>query len=160
MAFKMAASGWAPGDRRRAGPGDPRADDGVEVGRRKTNTAGDGDLSSRRGMVQGMDDMPGGGKDHQGGSALSEMFGYSTTLRSKSQGRATYTMEFTTAALGSPGIAAPRDHCGKPSNNPTAGLRPVTRVTPVARRTARNLKQSLAGRFFFEIFGEKWQRQI
>jgi len=53
-----------------------------------------GDLSSRRGMVQGMDDMPGGGKVIKAEVPLSEMFGYSTTLRSMSQGRATYTMEF------------------------------------------------------------------
>ncbi|MEY4284153.1 MAG: elongation factor G [Betaproteobacteria bacterium] len=53
-----------------------------------------GDLSSRRGMVQGMDDMPGGGKAIKAEVPLSEMFGYSTILRSMSQGRATYTMEF------------------------------------------------------------------
>jgi elongation factor G len=53
-----------------------------------------GDLSSRRGMVQGMDDMPGGGKIIKAEVPLSEMFGYSTALRSMSQGRATYTMEF------------------------------------------------------------------
>ncbi|HET7774387.1 MAG TPA: elongation factor G [Burkholderiaceae bacterium] len=53
-----------------------------------------GDLSSRRGMVQGMDDMPGGGKAIKAEVPLSEMFGYSTTLRSMTQGRATYTMEF------------------------------------------------------------------
>jgi elongation factor G len=53
-----------------------------------------GDLSSRRGMVQGMDDIPGGGKVIKAEVPLSEMFGYSTTLRSMSQGRATYTMEF------------------------------------------------------------------
>jgi elongation factor G len=53
-----------------------------------------GDLSSRRGMVQGMEDMVGGGKTIKAEVPLSEMFGYSTTLRSMSQGRATYTMEF------------------------------------------------------------------
>ena len=53
-----------------------------------------GDLSSRRGMVQGMEDMLGGGKAIKAEVPLSEMFGYSTTLRSMSQGRATYTMEF------------------------------------------------------------------
>ena len=53
-----------------------------------------GDLASRRGMVQGMDDMVGGGKAIKAEVPLSEMFGYSTTLRSMSQGRATYTMEF------------------------------------------------------------------
>ena len=53
-----------------------------------------GDLASRRGMVQGMEDMVGGGKAIKAEVPLSEMFGYSTTLRSMSQGRATYTMEF------------------------------------------------------------------
>lgn len=53
-----------------------------------------GDLSSRRGMVQGMDDMVGAGKLIKAEVPLSEMFGYATTLRSMSQGRATYSMEF------------------------------------------------------------------
>ncbi len=53
-----------------------------------------GDLSSRRGIVQGMDDLPGGGKAIKAEVPLAEMFGYSTTLRSLTQGRATYTMEF------------------------------------------------------------------
>jgi elongation factor G len=52
-----------------------------------------GDLSSRRGMIQGMDDNP-SGKVIKAEVPLAEMFGYSTTLRSLSQGRATYTMEF------------------------------------------------------------------
>ena len=53
-----------------------------------------GDLSSRRGIVQGMDDMIGGGKIIKAEVPLSEMFGYSTDLRSATQGRATYSMEF------------------------------------------------------------------
>jgi elongation factor G len=54
-----------------------------------------GDLSSRRGMVQGMDEIQGGGgKIIKAEVPLSEMFGYSTSLRSATQGRATYTMEF------------------------------------------------------------------
>lgn len=53
-----------------------------------------GDLSSRRGMVQGMEDMVGGGKIIKAEVPLSEMFGYATSLRSATQGRATYTMEF------------------------------------------------------------------
>jgi elongation factor G len=53
-----------------------------------------GDLSSRRGMLQGMDDIVGGGKIIKAEVPLAEMFGYSTNLRSLTQGRATYTMEF------------------------------------------------------------------
>jgi elongation factor G len=53
-----------------------------------------GDLSSRRGMLQGMDDMVGGGKVIKAEVPLAEMFGYATNLRSLTQGRATYTMEF------------------------------------------------------------------
>ena len=53
-----------------------------------------GDLSSRRGIVQGMEDQVGGIKLVKAEVPLAEMFGYSTTLRSLSQGRATYTMEF------------------------------------------------------------------
>ncbi|HZM36119.1 MAG TPA: elongation factor G [Burkholderiales bacterium] len=52
-----------------------------------------GDLSSRRGVIQGMDDLP-GSKAIKSEVPLGEMFGYSTTLRSLTQGRATYTMEF------------------------------------------------------------------
>ncbi|WP_369071130.1 elongation factor G [Burkholderia gladioli] len=53
-----------------------------------------GDLSGRCGIVQGMEDMVGGGKIVRAEVPLSEMFGYSTSLRSLTQGRATYTMEF------------------------------------------------------------------
>ena len=53
-----------------------------------------GDLSSRRGVIQGMDDLPGGGKAVKAEVPLSEMFGYATQLRSLTQGRASYTMEF------------------------------------------------------------------
>jgi elongation factor G len=53
-----------------------------------------GDLSSRRGMVQGMEDQVGGIKLVKAEVPLAEMFGYATTLRSLSQGRATYSMEF------------------------------------------------------------------
>ena len=52
-----------------------------------------GDLSSRRGMIQGMEDLP-GMKIIRSEVPLAEMFGYSTSLRSATQGRATYTMEF------------------------------------------------------------------
>ena len=53
-----------------------------------------GDLSGRRGVVHGMDDIPGGIKAIKAEVPLAEMFGYSTTVRSLSQGRATYSMEF------------------------------------------------------------------
>ncbi|BBO21962.1 MAG: elongation factor G [Burkholderiales bacterium] len=53
-----------------------------------------GDLSGRRGMVQGMEDLAGGIKAIKAEVPLAEMFGYSTQLRSLTQGRATYTMEF------------------------------------------------------------------
>jgi len=52
-----------------------------------------GDLNSRRGMVQGMDDAP-SGKIIRAEVPLAEMFGYATDLRSATQGRATYSMEF------------------------------------------------------------------
>ncbi|MCS5547649.1 MAG: elongation factor G [SAR86 cluster bacterium] len=52
-----------------------------------------GDLSRRRGILQGMDESP-AGKIIKAEVPLAEMFGYATDLRSMSQGRATYTMEF------------------------------------------------------------------
>jgi elongation factor G len=52
-----------------------------------------GDLSSRRGRVQGMN-MRGAGRVITAQAPLSEMFGYATDIRSKTQGRATYTMQF------------------------------------------------------------------
>ena len=54
-----------------------------------------GDLNRRRGIVQGMDDIPGGSKVLNAEVPLAEMFGYATQLRSLSQGRATFSMEFT-----------------------------------------------------------------
>jgi elongation factor G len=53
-----------------------------------------GDLNRRRGVVQGMEDLP-SGKYIKAEVPLSEMFGYATDLRSATQGRATYSMEFT-----------------------------------------------------------------
>jgi len=53
-----------------------------------------GDLSGRRGIVHGMEDLPGAIKVIKAEVPLAEMFGYSTQLRSLSQGRATYSMEF------------------------------------------------------------------
>ena len=52
-----------------------------------------GDLNRRRGIIQGMEDLP-TGKAIKAEVPLAEMFGYSTDLRSMSQGRATYSMEF------------------------------------------------------------------
>ncbi len=52
-----------------------------------------GDLNRRRGLVQGMEDVP-AGKTIRANVPLAEMFGYATDLRSMSQGRATYSMEF------------------------------------------------------------------
>lgn len=95
MAFKMAAIlGFKEGCRK-ASPVILEPMMAVEV-ETPEDYAGNvmGDLSSRRGMVQGMDDMVGGGKAIKAEVPLSEMFGYSTTLRSMSQGRATYSMEF------------------------------------------------------------------
>lgn len=53
-----------------------------------------GDLSSRRGKIDGMDDQQGGGKAIRAMVPLAEMFGYATRLRSLTKGRATYVMEF------------------------------------------------------------------
>ena len=52
-----------------------------------------GDLNRRRGILQGLEDSP-AGKIIRAEVPLSEMFGYATDLRSMSQGRATYSMEF------------------------------------------------------------------
>ena len=94
-AFKMAASMGFKEGMRRASPVilEPMMAVEVETPEDYAGTVM-GDLSSRRGMVQGMDDMVGGGKVIKAEVPLSEMFGYSTSLRSATQGRATYTMEF------------------------------------------------------------------
>jgi len=94
-AFKMAASMGFKDGMRKANPVllEPMMFVEVETPEDYTGTVM-GDLSSRRGMVQGMDDMAGGGKSVKAEVPLSEMFGYSTSLRSATQGRATYTMEF------------------------------------------------------------------
>jgi len=94
-AFKIAASMGFKDGMRRASPVLLEPMMAVEV-ESPEDYAGTvmGDLSSRRGVVQGMDDIPGGGKAIKAEVPLAEMFGYSTTLRSLTQGRATYTMEF------------------------------------------------------------------
>ena len=94
-AFKMAASIGFKDGMRKANPVllEPMMAVEVETPEDYAGTVM-GDLSSRRGMVQGMDDMVGGGKVIKAEVPLAEMFGYSTSLRSATQGRATYTMEF------------------------------------------------------------------
>ncbi|MDI1260942.1 elongation factor G [Aquabacterium sp.] len=94
-AFKMAASLGFKDGCRKASPVilEPMMAVEVETPEDYAGTVM-GDLSSRRGMVQGMDDMVGGGKVIKAEVPLSEMFGYSTSLRSATQGRATYSMEF------------------------------------------------------------------
>jgi elongation factor G len=94
-AFKMAASMAFKDGMRKADPILLEPIMAVEV-ETPEDYMGDvmGDLSSRRGVIQGMDDMAGGGKAIRAEVPLSEMFGYSTTVRSLSQGRATYSMEF------------------------------------------------------------------
>ena len=94
-AFKMAASMAFKDGMRKANPVllEPMMAVEVETPEEYTGTVM-GDLSSRRGMVQGMEDIPGGGKIVKAEVPLAEMFGYSTALRSATQGRATYSMEF------------------------------------------------------------------
>ena len=94
-AFRMAASMAFKDGMRKASPVLLEPTMAVEV-ETPEEYAGNvmGDLSSRRGMVQGMDDIPGGGKIIKAEVPLAEMFGYSTSLRSQPQGRATYSMEF------------------------------------------------------------------
>jgi elongation factor G len=94
-AFKMAASIGFKEGMRRCNPVllEPMMAVEVETPEDYSGTVM-GDLSSRRGQIQGMEDMAGGGKIIKAEVPLSEMFGYSTSLRSATQGRATYTMEF------------------------------------------------------------------
>lgn len=94
-AFKMAASMAFKDGMRKASPVllEPIMKVTVETPEEKMGDVM-GDLSSRRGMIQGMDDLVGGGKAIRCEVPLAEMFGYSTSLRSLTQGRATYVMEF------------------------------------------------------------------
>jgi len=96
MAFKIAASmGWKEANRA-AGPILLEPIMKVEV-----TTPNDylgainGDLNRRRGIIQGTEEAPGGAKVITANVPLSEMFGYATDMRSATQGRATYTMEFS-----------------------------------------------------------------
>ena len=63
-----------------------------------------GDLNRRRGLIQGMEDIP-AGKVINASVPLAEMFGYATDLRSASQGRATYSMEFENYAAAPSSVA-------------------------------------------------------
>jgi elongation factor G len=94
-AFKMAASIGFKDGMRKADPVLLEPIMAVEV-ETPEDYMGDvmGDLSSRRGMIQGMEDTASGGKAIRAEVPLSEMFGYATTVRSLSQGRASYSMEF------------------------------------------------------------------
>ena len=93
-AFKMAASMAFKDGMRKASPVLLEPMMAVEV-ETPEDYMGDvmGDLNRRRGIIQGMEDMP-TGKIVKVEVPLAEMFGYSTDLRSMSQGRATYSMEF------------------------------------------------------------------
>src|ERR687890_215719 len=94
MAFQIAGSMAAKEALKRANPVllEPVMDVEVVV---PEEFMGDvmGDLSSRRGQIQGMDSR-GGGQVIRAMVPLSEMFGYATTVRSKTQGRATFSMQF------------------------------------------------------------------
>ena len=94
-AFKMAGSMAFKEAMRRASPVILEPMMAVEV-ETPEDYMGDvmGDLNRRRGIVQGMDDDGLGGKKIKAEVPLAEMFGYSTDLRSATQGRATYSMEF------------------------------------------------------------------
>ncbi|POZ60602.1 elongation factor G [Chromobacterium alticapitis] len=95
IAFELAGSIAFKEAMRRAGPCILEPMMAVEV-ETPEEYMGDvmGDLNRRRGMVQGMDDDGLGGKKIKAEVPLAEMFGYSTDLRSATQGRATYSMEF------------------------------------------------------------------
>jgi len=94
QAFKMAAIMGFKDGMRKASPALLEPMMAVEV-ETPEDYMGDvmGDLNRRRGIIQGMEDLP-GGKAIKAEVPLAEMFGYSTDLRSMSQGRATYSMEF------------------------------------------------------------------
>ncbi|MCG6877443.1 MAG: elongation factor G [Betaproteobacteria bacterium] len=94
-AFRMAASMALKDGLRKATPVilEPMMSVEVETPEEKMGDVM-GDLSARRGMIQGMEDIPGGSKAIRAEVPLAEMFGYATTVRSLTQGRATYSMEF------------------------------------------------------------------
>jgi elongation factor G len=96
MAFKIAASmGWKEANRA-AGPVLLEPIMKVEVTTPKDYYGAiTGDLNRRRGMIQSTEEAPGGAQVISANVPLSEMFGYATDMRSATQGRATYTMEFS-----------------------------------------------------------------
>src|SRR3546814_20876204 len=71
-----------------------------------------GDVSRRRGILQGQDESP-SGKIINAQLPLGEMFGYATSLRSMSQGRATFTMEFDHYAEAPANIRSEKSRVGK-----------------------------------------------
>jgi elongation factor G len=96
MAFKVAGSlGWKEANRT-AGPILLEPIMKVEVTTPKDYMGGiTGDLVRRRGVIQATEEAPGGAQVIAANVPLSEMFGYATDMRSATQGRATYTMEFS-----------------------------------------------------------------
>jgi elongation factor G len=96
MAFKIAASmGWKEANRA-AGPILLEPIMKVEVTTPQDYMGAiTGDLNRRRGMIQATEEAPGGAQVITANVPLSEMFGYATDMRSSTQGRATYTMEFS-----------------------------------------------------------------
>src|SRR5690606_18469430 len=64
-----------------------------------------GDLSSRRGIIQGMDQRSGGGTAIRANVPLGEMFGYATQVRNMTQGRGSFTMEFEKYSIAPSSIA-------------------------------------------------------
>jgi elongation factor G len=96
MAFKIAASMGFKEACRAAGPVLLEPIMKVEVTTPKDYLGSiNGDLNRRRGMIQSTEDVAGGAQVILANVPLSEMFGYATDMRSVTQGRATYTMEFS-----------------------------------------------------------------
>jgi elongation factor G len=96
MAFKIAGSMAFKEANRKAGPILLEPIMKVEVTTPKDYLGAiNGDLNRRRGQIQSQDDAPGGASVIVADVPLSEMFGYATDMRSATQGRATYTMEFS-----------------------------------------------------------------
>ncbi|HEY5341513.1 MAG TPA: elongation factor G [Candidatus Aquilonibacter sp.] len=96
MAFKIAASMAFKDANKKAGPILLEPIMKVEVTTPKDYLGAiNGDLNRRRGQIQSQEEAPGGAVVITADVALSEMFGYATDMRSATQGRATYTMEFS-----------------------------------------------------------------